>query len=154
MHQDEEFVFLVTDGSAKLSGRDDEFQEPFLRRKSTVKRENLNGESNDDRGEFQSEETKDDERIEKDFWAHAEARKDLSSSYGTEKFNCTCLEKNHHNLQDLSWNEILPRRNTWSGRRIGEKQKHPRQKFIQLRILQGKDGILYSIANLRANSIL
>ena len=31
-HKDGEFVFLVADGSAKLSGRDYEFQEPTLRR--------------------------------------------------------------------------------------------------------------------------
>ena len=37
--RDEEFVFLVADGSAKLSGRDYEFQEPTLRREHTVKRE-------------------------------------------------------------------------------------------------------------------
>ena len=40
-----EIVFLVVDGSAKLSGRDCEFQEPTLRRESTVRRENLSGES-------------------------------------------------------------------------------------------------------------
>ena len=93
----------MADDSAKLSGRDDEFQEPTLRRESTVRRENFSGESHGDREEFQPEETEDDEGIHKDFWAHAEARKDfyafqrfhLSSSYRTEKFNYTCREKSH-----------------------------------------------------------
>ena len=37
--KDGECVFLMADGSAKLSGRDYEFQELTLRRESTVKRE-------------------------------------------------------------------------------------------------------------------
>ena len=87
--QNGEFVFLVADGSAKLSGRDYEFQEPTLRREYTVKKENLSGESHGEREEFRPEETKDDEGINKDFWAHAEARKQFyfSSSCWTEKFN-------------------------------------------------------------------
>ena len=36
-----ELVFLVADGSAKLSGWDYEFQEPTLRQESTATRENL-----------------------------------------------------------------------------------------------------------------
>ena len=84
-----EFVFPVADGSAKLSGRDYELQEPTQRREPTVRTENLSGESHGDREGFQPEETKDDEGINKDFWAHAEARKEfhLSSSCWTEKFN-------------------------------------------------------------------
>ena len=63
-------------GSAKISG---------IHRKER----DLSGESHGDREEFQPEETKDDEGINKDFWAHAEARKEchVSSSYWTEKFN-------------------------------------------------------------------
>ena len=66
----ENSLFLVADGSVKLSGRDYEFQEPTLRRESTVRRENLEG-------------------INKDVWAQAEARKEfhLSSSLCSEKFN-------------------------------------------------------------------
>ena len=75
--RDEEFVFPMADGSAKLSGRDYEFQEPTLRRESIVRKENLCGESHGDREEFQTKETKDDGGINKDFWAHAEARKDF-----------------------------------------------------------------------------
>ena len=49
--------------------RDYEFQEPTLRRKFTVRRENLSGESQGDKEEFQSEETKDDAEARKDFWS-------------------------------------------------------------------------------------
>ena len=68
-HKDWEFVFLVADGSATLSGRDYEFQEATLRREHTVKRENLSGEFQGDREEFQPEETKDDAETQKDFWS-------------------------------------------------------------------------------------
>ena len=37
--KDREFIFPLADGSAKLSGRDYEFQEPTLRMESTVRRE-------------------------------------------------------------------------------------------------------------------
>ena len=59
-HKDGEFVFPVADGSATLSGRDHEFQEPTLGREHTAERENLSGESQGDKEEFQPEETKDD----------------------------------------------------------------------------------------------
>ena len=76
-------MFLVANGLAKFSGRNYEFQEPTLRRESTARRENLSGESHGDGEEFQPGETQDDEGFNKDFWAHAEARKEfhLSSSY-------------------------------------------------------------------------
>ena len=47
-----EFAFLVSDGSAKLSGWEYDFQEPTLWRESTVRRENLSGESRGDTEEF------------------------------------------------------------------------------------------------------
>ena len=65
--KDGEFTFLVADGSAKLSGRDFEFQEPTLCRESTVRRENLSGESDGDREEFRPEEPEDDAEARKDF---------------------------------------------------------------------------------------
>ena len=43
--KDREFVFVVTDGSAKLSGWGYEFQESTLRRESTVKRERISTEN-------------------------------------------------------------------------------------------------------------
>ena len=62
-----EFIFPLADGSAKLSGRDYEFQEPTLRWEFTLRRENLSVESHGDREEFQPEETKDDAEINKFF---------------------------------------------------------------------------------------
>ena len=59
----------MVDGTAKSSGRDYEFQESTPRRQSTVRRENLSGESHGDREEFQPEELKDDAGIHKDFWS-------------------------------------------------------------------------------------
>ena len=64
-----EFVLLVADGPAKLSGRDHEFHESTLRCEFTVRREKLSGESHGDREEFRAEETKDDAGIHKDFWS-------------------------------------------------------------------------------------
>ena len=58
----------MADGSATLSVRDYEFQEPALRREHTVKRENFSGESQGDREEYQPEET-DDAETQKDFWS-------------------------------------------------------------------------------------
>ena len=80
MHQQripEDRMRKKTQKMEKLSGRDYEFEEPTLGREYTVKREreNLRGESHGEREEFRPEETKDDEGITKDFWAHAEARK-------------------------------------------------------------------------------
>ena len=69
-HENGEFVFPVADGSAKLSGRDYEFQEPTLRRESTVRRERVSAENlAAKREEFRPEETKDDAGIHKDFWS-------------------------------------------------------------------------------------
>ena len=135
--KDGEFVFPVADGSAKLSGRDDEFQEPTLRRESTVKRENLNGASHGDREEFQPEETKDDEGITKDFRAHAEARKEFhsSSSYWTERFNLRTERRIIPYFTRFALlNETPPRRKKRCGGRNGEKLKHLRQKQIQMYI--------------------
>ena len=50
--QTRRFKWVVADGSAKLSGRDHEFQELTLRRESTVKRRNLSRESHGETKEF------------------------------------------------------------------------------------------------------
>ena len=106
-------VFLVADGSAKLSGRDCEFQEPTLRRESTVRRRNLSGESSHgDREEFQPEETKDDDR----------------------EVKLTCRERNHSFFPRFtSLNETPPIGNIRCRREVGETPKHLRpKKQIQL----------------------
>ena len=103
--KDGEFVFPVTDGSAKLSGRDYEVQEPTLTREYTVRRENLSGESHGDGEEFQPEESKDDEGINKDFWAHAEARKEFIYRHHIEQRSSTNVprEDSFHISQDLHY---------------------------------------------------
>ena len=109
-HVPEDWMRKKTQKMEKLSGRDCEFQESTLRREYTVKRENLSRESHGEREEFQLEETKDDEGITKDFWAHAEARKEfhLSSSYWTEKFNLRAERRNHSLLQDFYyWTKLI-----------------------------------------------
>ena len=91
--KDGECVFPVADGSAKFSGRDYEFQETALRRERTVRRENLSGESQGDREEFQPEETKDDQEIHKDFWS---IQGDFIYRHHIfRECNYTCREKNH-----------------------------------------------------------
>ena len=59
----------MADGTAKLSGRDYEFQESTPRRQWTVRKENFSGESHSDREEFRPEVPKDDQGIRKDFWS-------------------------------------------------------------------------------------
>ena len=85
--------FPKADDPAKLSGRDYEFQEPTLRWESTVRRENLSGESHGDREEFRPEEKEDDAEDLEYFWSvqgnfiychHIEPRVQLA-----------CREKNH-----------------------------------------------------------
>ena len=49
----DEFIFLVADGTAKLSGRDYEFQEPTLRREPTVRSEDFSGELQGESSESQ-----------------------------------------------------------------------------------------------------
>ena len=123
--KDAEFAFLVADGSAKLTGRDYEFQEPTLRRESSVRRENLSGESHGDWEEFQPEETEDDEGINKDFWAHAEAREefDLLSSYWTVKFNYVPREESFLISRDLNyWTKLLREEIYDAGRRMERSQ--------------------------------
>ena len=67
IQQDGEFAFPVANDSAKLSGRNYEFQGSTLRRESFVRKENFSGESHGDREEFQSQDTKDDAGIHKNF---------------------------------------------------------------------------------------
>ena len=62
----------MADGSATLSRRDYEFQEPTLRPEHAVKRENLSGESQGDREDFQPEATKDDAETQNDMWSTLE----------------------------------------------------------------------------------
>ena len=131
--KDGNFVFLVADGSAKLSGRDCEFQEPTLRRESTVRRVNLSGESHGDKEEeFRPEEQEDDAEDREGFWSiqghfiychHVEPRVQL-----------TCQEISHPSFHKIyiiernsSQKKFTMRREDW------RKAKHiMREKQIQL----------------------
>ena len=92
--KDGEFVCPVADGSARSSARDYEFQEPTPRRESTVRRQNLSGESQGDREEFQPEESKkNDEEVHQDFGLFKETI--FIVVILKREFNYTCRKKNH-----------------------------------------------------------
>ena len=67
--KDDDFIFLVADGTAKLSVRNYEFREPTQRREPTVRSEDLSGELQGELGESQPTESKDDAEARKDFWS-------------------------------------------------------------------------------------
>ena len=150
-----ELIFPVADGSAKISVRDYEFQEPTLRRESTVRRENLSGECHGDGEEFRPEEAKRWRRNREGFWGQRRSSERISFIVITLNLEVqlSCREKNHPLFpRFILLNETPPRRNIRCGRRIGE-AKTSEAKQIQLYlVLQGKDGILYLISTLRKNS--
>ena len=122
----------MADGSAKLSGRDYEVQEPTLRRESTARRENLSGESHGDREEFRPEESEYDAEARKDFWSiqwyfiyrhHIEPR---SSTYVPREESVLISQDVHY------WTKLLREEICDAVGGIGEKPKHPRQKQNQL----------------------
>ena len=65
--KDDEFIFPVADGTAKLSGRDYEFRESTLRREPTVRIEDFSRELHDEPGESQPTETTDDAEARANF---------------------------------------------------------------------------------------
>ena len=67
--REEHFVFTVADGTAKLSGRDDEFREPTLRREQLVESEDLSEELRGEPEGPQQTEPKDDAEARNDFWS-------------------------------------------------------------------------------------
>ena len=67
--KDGEFVFPFADGTANLSGRDNEFRVPTQRRDQPVRRENLRGEIQDESEESQPAEPVDDAEARGDFWS-------------------------------------------------------------------------------------
>ena len=67
--KDDEFIFSLTDGSAKLSRRDYEFRESTLRREPTVRSEDFSRELQDELGESQPTETTDYAEARADFWS-------------------------------------------------------------------------------------
>ena len=71
-HKDDEFIFPFADGTAKFSGRDNEFREPTQIRESTARSEDFNRELEGESGESQRAESTYD----------AEARADVRSIPG------------------------------------------------------------------------
>ena len=67
--KDEELIFPIADGTAKLSGRDYEFRVPTPRREPTVRSEDLSGEILGESGESQLAELTDDAEARADFWS-------------------------------------------------------------------------------------
>ena len=96
------------------SGRDYEFQEPTLRRWSTVRRENLGGESHGDREEFQSEKSEDDAEARKDFWSVQENFIDRHRIEPRVQLYVPREESFAHFTRFISSNETPPGRNIWS----------------------------------------
>ena len=105
---------------------------------------------------FNLKKQKDDERIDKDFWAHAEARKEfhLSSSYWTENFSLSERDQNH----SLSHKSYIIERNSSVKKytmRVEDwrKAKTSEAKTNSIIIdIWVKDGILYLMTTLRKNS--
>ena len=63
------FIFLVAEGTTKLSGRDHEFREPTQRQEQPVGSEDLSGELQSELDGPQPTESKDDAEARKDFWS-------------------------------------------------------------------------------------
>ena len=67
--KDDEFIFPIADGTAKLARRDYKFREPTLRQESTVRSEDLSVELQGESGEPHSAYTTDDSEARTDFWS-------------------------------------------------------------------------------------
>ena len=67
--KDDEFVFPVADGTAKLSGRDYELQAPTLVREQPARSDDLSGEIQGESEDSQLAEPTDDAEARGDFWS-------------------------------------------------------------------------------------
>ena len=67
--KEEEFIFPVADGTAKLSGRYHGFREPTLRREQVVRSEDLSGELRGEPEGPQQTESKGGAEARADFWS-------------------------------------------------------------------------------------
>ena len=65
----DEFIVPLSEGAAKLLGRDCEFRETTVRREEIVRSENLKGEFEGEPEEFQPTELEDDAEARVDFWS-------------------------------------------------------------------------------------
>ena len=142
----------MADGSAKLSGRDYEFPEPTLRRKSTVKGERISAENLTAIGKsFDLKNKKMTQKLGKNFGLFKEDF--IFVIILNRGFNLRAKKRIILYFQDLYyWTKLL-----WEEiyDAVGglEKSQHiwGKHKFNCIDIA-GKDGILYSIITLRKNS--
>ena len=129
----------------KLSGRDYEFQEPTLRRESTVRRENLSGESHGDREEFQPEESEDGAEAQKDFWPFQ--RTSVIVTMLNREFNLRAERRIIPNFTRFTLlDETPPRTNIRSGWENWRKSKtsEEKTKFHCMDIAaKGRNSVLY-----------
>ena len=148
--KDGEFVFPVADGSAKLSGRDHEFQEPTLRRESTVREENLSGELTTIGKSFDLKNKKMTQKIGNNFGLF----KDTSFIVIISNWEFNWRAENHS-----LFNKIYTIERNSSEKKYTMREEDCRKAKTSeattnsiMLILQGKDGILYFITTLRTNS--
>ena len=103
----EYFKFPVADGTAKLSGRVQEFREPTQRREQPVGSEGFSGEVQGEPEEFQPTAAKDDAEAEKDFWS---IQGDFIYRHHIEPRVQLCVPKEETfrvPLNTLMWPELL-----------------------------------------------
>ena len=67
--KEEDIIFPVADGTARLSGRDYGFREPTPRQEPTARSEDFSREVHGEPGESQPTETTDDAEARADFWS-------------------------------------------------------------------------------------
>ena len=99
--KEDEFIFPVADGTAKLSGGDNEFREPTQSRQPTVRIEHFSRELRGELGESQPTESTDDAEARADFWS---IQRDFSVVITMNlEFNSTCRRKKH---PPFHWNTL------------------------------------------------
>ena len=100
--KDDEFIFPVADGTAKLSGRDYDFREPTLRREQTVRSQDLSGELQGEPEELQPTESRDDAEARRDFYS---VQGDFIYRHHNEpEFSQMCRKKKHSLCH---WNTMI-----------------------------------------------
>ena len=141
------FLYLpVADGAAQLSGRDYEFQEPTLGRESTVRRENLSGDSHGDWEEFRPEELEDDAEARKDSWSIPGYF--ICCHHIGPRVQLMCQDKNHSFFPRFTLlNETHPRRNIRCGGKIGKSENiRGQNKFNCIDLAgEGRNSVPYCI---------
>ena len=111
--KNDEFVFPVADGTAKLSGRDYEFRAPTLRREKPERSEDLSGEIQGESEESPPAGPPDDAEAHGDFWS-IERWPLLSSSHWTTTTTLGAGRRNISYSTEIHWRSEVY--SYWSGR--------------------------------------